>query len=157
MGTKICTFQDYELYYEGNSYQRDFYAIQDREVITRAPTQDALEKKLKGMNKQGFKRIPIMEIHRPYYNDSYTIAFGEVTSLNRDDKEVWVSFSGKRSKSGLGYCPYHEKTEANIAIARQIIAKRKEVSRIEMEIDELRKSMEKPINKAYFGIPEKNY
>jgi hypothetical protein len=118
-------------------------------------TQDEAEAKAKKLSKSEFRRIKIINV----YHEGQ-ISQGELTSVNRDSLEAWVSMekspgnwdSGKR-KINLKYNnDYYEATETNNGIINDIKKHRTIINQNLSEVTELIKKLEKPINAEYFGL-----
>ena len=155
---KIKQIYGFDLWYDE---RRRFFVITDTDgtELTHSERQDEAEIKAKSLSKQEFKRFPIVRV-----THEGIIQVGELTSLNRDDKSVWVSMekspemwgSGGRSKLNLKYDHnFHELTEANAKILEGIRAKHEALKQIEADIEAVVGTLEKPINMNYFGIIER--
>lgn len=133
--------------------KRFFLIDSDGTEMDYCTTQDEAETKAKSLSKREFKRIKIYEVYKDGGVDA-----GEVTSVNPDDETAWVSMSPTRygtgrSKIDLRYSSrYFEQTPANISIIEAIKQKHLEVKRVATELRELVETLEKPINKEYFGL-----
>jgi hypothetical protein len=150
MKTKIGVYGGYDLWYD--SVSKQFLAFEGHDEITSSVSQDALERKLKSMNKTNFKRILIITIGS-YGYDKNKIVTGEITSVNHEDRQMWYIMAGRRSKTGIGYRGFSPDTPENRAIAEQAIAKYEEAKRAGKEGRELEETMTK-IDYAYLGVTE---
>ena len=154
MAIKIKEIYGYNLLYD-ERLRRFVIEDTDGTNLGHANTQDDAEVKAKALAKREFKRIPIIKIEQ----EGQSI-MGELTSLNRDDKSVWVSmekskdvWDSGRQKIGLVYSEgYYEVTQVNLKILEDIKAKRESLNYIKAEIKDLIATLEKPINMDYFGI-----
>ncbi len=155
---KISSVCGYNLAYDES---RRLFVITDTDgtELVQGDTQTEAESKAKALSKQEFKRIPIVHVH-----NSGQVRMGEVTSLNRDDKSVWVSmakredesYGGGRGKVSLDYDRgYYEATAKNLNIAAEIEMKEKTIKVLLDGIDRLIKTLENPIGRGYFGITDK--
>jgi len=145
----------YNLLYDEGSRR---FVIHDTDgmELAHANTQGEAEIKAKALSKQEFKHISIVKITK-----EGQLQKGELTSLNKDDKCVWVSMekskdiwnSGRRKLNlRLDSGEYYEATETNLKILEAIIAKRETIDTILAEIKALRDTLEKLINLAYFDL-----
>ena len=151
---KIKEIFGYKISYDE---QRKKFIVEDADGIelANANTQDEAEVKAKALSKQEFKRIRITQVA-----EEGRVTMGELTSLNRDDKSVWVSmeksettWGSGRQKINLRYSSrFYEATETNLKILEGIKAKGETLDQVKSEIKALIDTLEKPINLDYFGI-----
>ena len=152
---KIKEIYGYQLGYDES---RRFFIIVDTDgtELAYGNTQDKTEEKAKALSKRDFVRIPIIRV-----NADGRVVKGEITSLDKLSREYWVSmekednfYGSGRGKEMLGsnFMHYHEATERNLDLAKEIEAKAKDIADIKAEIEQLRTAMEKPINLEYFGM-----
>jgi len=152
---EIRTYGKYKIRYSSGS--QAFYAIDgEGQQVVEAKTENEVVEKLRDMEKRAFKRIPIFRVDQ----DGET-GEGDLTSVDLKGSEAWVSmvkssrtYGSGRSKIYLsdGRDRYYEQTPANIEKVEQIKQKREQIQAILTEITEMRATLEKPINREYFGI-----
>ena len=154
MAIKIKQMFGYQISYD---VRRRQFIVEDTDgtELAYAQTQDEIEVKAKALSKQEFKRISIVKV-----NQEGIITSGELTSLDRADKSAWVSMEKSKYSWGSGRQKislnsdrgYYESTDKNLIISENIKAKAEDLNRIRVEINALEATLEKPINRAYFGI-----
>jgi hypothetical protein len=151
---EIKKIHGFKLHYDA---ERRLFVLIDSEGAEMgfSNTQDEAEDKAKELSKSEFKRIKIIDV----YHEGQ-ISQGEITSINRDSLEAWVSmekssasWGSGRQKISLRYNnSFYEATEANNKIIDGIKKHRAIVDQNLNEITELIDKLEKPINTEYFGL-----
>ena len=151
---KIGKASGFDLYYDES---RRFFVIRDADgaELGHGDTQTEAEGKAKSLSKQEFKHIPIVRVV-----DNGQTAFGELTSLNRDDCSAWVSmkpgqgtYGSGRNKIDLKYHrEYYEDCAANSKIITEIQAKRQLVETALEQITQLIKTLQHRIGESYFDM-----
>lgn len=158
METEITKIEGYTIVYEPRDktfYLRDSYG----ETVGQGKTQDEVEEQAKKLAKRGFK--PVAALRR----SNLELELGRVTSINLADQSVRFAFDEKRKsawgyesrgaiKFGLRYGSggLYELTDQNQSIKEQVDGLLVEHKRIEEQIQDLMKQLEKPINLEYFNL-----
>ncbi len=150
MPVKIKVYKGLEITYDERSHM--FEASVGEGECYYATNQKELEGKLDKYLNKTTKDIPVLQINE---NPGTKHISGKLTSSNPDTKEIWVTMENLRRKLSVSssYQPYllYEDTVTNQAIAKEIDIKKVDMLRIRNEIDDLIKTLEKPINMEYFG------
>lgn len=155
METKIAEFEGFTIVYEPRD--KMFYLKDaDGEVVGQGKTQDEVEEQAKKLAKRGFKPVAALRVAR------LELEPGRVTSINLADQSVRFSFDEKNHsaygsrgaiKVNLRYSPgMYEMTDQNRSIKEQVDGLLAEYKRIEEQIRDLMKQLEKPINLDYFNL-----
>jgi len=152
MAIKIKEIYGYRILYD-ERLKRFLIEDSDGTEMGFGSTQDEAEAKAKALSKQEFKRISIAKVGR-----DGEVATGEVTSLNKDERTVWVSIEKGSTWSGrqkihlqYGHGCY-EMTVTNASILERVKEKGVELQKVEAEIKSLIEILERPINLDYFGL-----
>lgn len=154
----MIKIEDIKGYVVGYDSRRKCFLLVDAEgaEVATAGTQQEIEEKAKVLAKQAFTRIDFMQI-----NDHGVIMEGTVTSVDRDDRSMWVVMKGSRflgrvhrNRVDLLISSYHyyENTSANVAVAAKIREQAELVDRAYVEVKRLRDTLEKKIDHEYFGM-----
>ena len=154
MEIKIKELYGYELCYDERSRR---FVIKDTDgtELGNAPTQDEAESKAKALTKAEFKRIRVVRVQ-----SDGRVTMGELTSVNKDDKEAWVvlekgedTWGSGREKIHLAHTTgYFEATAKNMTVLENIKKRREIINQTLNEIKSLIETLESPINLGYFGI-----
>lgn len=146
----------------GYSSDRKVFVLLNKEgeEVDNAPTQDKAEELAASISKKAFERVPVFRVDQ----DGSTYE-GEITSLMRGEHTIWVSMKPIDQSDEQWRRPYREKlwlseveyryfenTSTNQVIVEAIRQKGKELAFLQTKIKELRETLEKPINRAYFGL-----
>ena len=153
---KIAEVAGFTIHYE--TREKKFVLIDhEGKRVASAFSQEKLEEKAKALQKQEFKRVPILKLE-----STGQASPGEITSINIDDMTMWVVLKRQytdgserqvREKERIGsHTGCYEHTEHNLAVAEKIKEQHAIIDTAYAEARRLREQMEKPINLEYFGI-----
>ena len=149
---KIGTARGYTILYNEKG---KLFILEDADgnEVASGGTQDEVEAKAEKLSKQAFKfPIPALKV------SGLVLSKGRVTSFNADDRAAYFAYDdktyGSHTKLRLHYDHAYELTEANTQIAGQVEEFHRQITEIEEKARSLISQLEKPIDRAYFGLKE---
>ena len=149
---KIGTARGYTILYNEKG---KLFSLEDADgnEVASGGTQDEVEAKAEKLSKQAFKfPIPALKV------SGLVLSKGRVTSFNADDRAAYFAYDDKRygshEKLHLHYDHAYELTEANSRIHEQVEQYGSQIKEIEEKIRSLISQLEKPIDRAYFGLKD---
>jgi hypothetical protein len=135
--------------------KRRLFILEDADgnEVASGQSQDEVEAKAEKLSKQAFNfPIPALRV------SGLTLFKGRVTSFNADQQSAYFSHDnkgyGSHEKLRLHYDHAYELTEANAKIAGEVEECHKQISAREEIIRSLMGQLEKPIDRAYFGLKD---
>jgi len=149
---KVGIARGYTILYDE---KRKLFVLEDADgnEVASGATQDEVEAKAEKLSKLAFKfPIPALRV------SGLVLSKGRVTSFNADDRAAYFAYDDKRygshEKLRLHYDHAYELTEANAKIAGEVEECHKQISAREEIIRSLMGQLEKPIDRAYFGLKD---
>ncbi|MBA7568637.1 hypothetical protein ES708_10371 [subsurface metagenome] len=151
METRIGEFRDYGIFYDSRN-KKFILKDSEGEEVASGKTQDEVEAQAEKIAKAAFKfPIPalVVEGDRTYA--------GKITSLNIDDKSCIFSYDGShpyhsRTKIRLSHQKAYPLTRHNGYIHKEIAGKMIAIERLQEQIRDQTKLLEKPIDAEFFGL-----